>query len=106
MINANFPLQEEDGSVPGSADSLIFDMDGTLWDASDTYTAAWNEGFRSLNINKHMHRSSLDEIMGWEKKPTLARLLPEFSEDEREEIHQTVVEAQTELIRTRGGILY
>ena len=26
-------------------DGLIFDMDGTLWDAVDTYARIWNEVF-------------------------------------------------------------
>ncbi|HEX3385818.1 MAG TPA: hypothetical protein VHS53_11545 [Mucilaginibacter sp.] len=29
-------------------DSLIFDMDGTLWDAVDTYAASWNIVFAEL----------------------------------------------------------
>ena len=29
-------------------DALIFDMDGTLWDAVDSYSEVWNETFREL----------------------------------------------------------
>jgi len=32
-------------------DSLIFDMDGTLWDAVDTYAASWNLVFNELGID-------------------------------------------------------
>ena len=26
-------------------DALVLDMDGTLWDAVDTYTLCWNKAF-------------------------------------------------------------
>jgi phosphoglycolate phosphatase len=33
-------------------DSLIFDMDGTLWDAVDTYAHSWNVVFTEMGIDK------------------------------------------------------
>lgn len=33
-------------------DALVFDLDGTLWDASEASTHGWNNGLRSLNINR------------------------------------------------------
>ena len=34
-------------------DSLIFDMDGTLWNAVDSYCTIWNTTFDRLNIPHH-----------------------------------------------------
>lgn len=87
-------------------DSLIFDMDGTLWDAGDTYTAAWNHGLKVKNIDRTMHREELDRIMGWEKKQTLAHLLPDHTEEEREAIHEEVHKVLNGMILTMGGIMY
>lgn len=32
-------------------DAYIFDMDGTLWDAVDSYCAVWNETYRQLGLD-------------------------------------------------------
>jgi phosphoglycolate phosphatase len=87
-------------------DSLIFDMDGTLWDATETYTAAWNEGFKAMNINKVMSRGMLDHMMGWEKQKVLDHTFPDYPADMQEKIFESIVAAQDRLIPALGGILY
>ena len=45
-------------------DSLIFDMDGTLWDAVDSYVEVWNVTSRELNIEYTVTREDLLRHMG------------------------------------------
>ncbi|WP_369124785.1 HAD family hydrolase, partial [Mucilaginibacter sp. 10I4] len=45
-------------------DSLIFDMDGTLWDAVDTYAHSWNVVFAELGIDKTITRDVLAGMVG------------------------------------------
>jgi phosphoglycolate phosphatase len=87
-------------------DSLIFDMDGTLWDAGDCYTAAWNKGLKLMNVDKVFQRSTLDHLMGWERKKALEYILPEYDENEREAIYEEVVKAQDEMLPITGGKMY
>jgi phosphoglycolate phosphatase len=87
-------------------DSLIFDMDGTLWDAADTYTMSWNILFQRLNINRVMTRDELLQRIGWEGKKVMAAILPEFTEDERIEMYGMVNLIRREIIPIHGGILY
>lgn len=87
-------------------DSLIFDMDGTLWDAIDTYAAAWNESFKKMNIDRAINKELFSGIMGWERKKALEHMLPEYEEDFREAIYETVVKTQDDLIPEMGGVLY
>lgn len=35
-------------------DSILFDMDGTLWDAIDTYADIWNEAFREIGSDQRL----------------------------------------------------
>jgi phosphoglycolate phosphatase len=87
-------------------DSLIFDMDGTLWDAVDTYTESWNLMFKRLNLEKVMLRQQLLERIGWEGSKVMAATLPEFDEEKRKEIYDEVNGIRRELLPKNGGILY
>jgi phosphoglycolate phosphatase len=87
-------------------DSLIFDMDGTLWDAVDTYTESWNLVFRKLNIDKVILREEMLERVGWEGGKVMQAVLPEFDEERRKEIYNDVNGIRRELLPKNGGILY
>lgn len=45
-------------------DSLIFDMDGTLWDAVDSYCEIWNVTSGQLGIDRVVTRDELIDLMG------------------------------------------
>lgn len=45
-------------------DSLIFDMDGTLWDAGDSYAEVWNVTNRMTGIGRTVQRNELIQLMG------------------------------------------
>jgi phosphoglycolate phosphatase len=87
-------------------DSLIFDMDGTLWDASETYVSAWNEGFKTMRIDRSFSRGDLDYMMGWDRRRVLEHTFPDYPEDQQEHIYETIVAAQDRLLPEIGGVLY
>lgn len=87
-------------------DGLIFDMDGTLWDAVSTYTKSWNDYFEANNIDKIFTDENLFQYMGWEQDPYLKEVLPEFSIEERNSIYTEVINLQYSNINTQGGRLY
>ncbi len=45
-------------------DSIIFDMDGTLWDAVDSYCKVWDVTFASFGLDTRISRSDLMKCMG------------------------------------------
>ena len=87
-------------------DSIIFDMDGTLWDAVDTYAGSWDIVFKELDINKTMPRDELAKMVGWEGKKVLEAIMPEYDEERRQAIYARVNEVRRELLPKNGGILY
>ncbi|TWR25798.1 HAD family hydrolase [Mucilaginibacter pallidiroseus] len=87
-------------------DSLIFDMDGTLWDAVDTYAHSWNVVFQEMGIEKHIDRSVIAPMVGWEGKKVIETLMPEFDQQKRLDIYATVNDRRHLLIGDMGGILY
>lgn len=87
-------------------DSLIFDMDGTLWDAVDTYTESWNVIFKKLNVGRSMSREFLRTRIGWDGHKVMQAVLPEFDEARRREIYDEVNQLRREMLPKNGGILY
>ncbi len=53
--------------APLSCDGLIFDMDGTLWDAVDSYVKIWNATIAECGI--HRAPVTRDELIAQMGKP-------------------------------------
>ncbi len=87
-------------------DSLIFDMDGTLWDAVDTYVESWCLIFKRLNLNRTMVREELLERIGWDGEKVMQAVLPEFDSDRRKDIYDEVNGIRRRLLQQKGGVLY
>ncbi len=87
-------------------DSLIFDMDGTLWDAVDSYVMSWNEGVKLENIDRVFTRKDLDHVMGWERGKVLPFMFPDKTTEEQERIYETINQCRAKIISKYGGVLY
>jgi phosphoglycolate phosphatase len=87
-------------------DSLIFDMDGTLWDATDSYVLAWNEGLKKYGINQSVDRPLLDSMMGLERNKVYKKVFSSLPEAEYDLLYKTINEAQDGILPKLGGILY
>ena len=87
-------------------DSIIFDMDGTLWDAVDTYTESWNIVFGDLGIDKTVDRDELAKMVGWEGKKVWNAIMPGYSVEKQEEIYAKVNDVRKVLLPQKGGVLY
>lgn len=44
--------------------ALIFDIDGTLWDATEQFCTVWNTVIRSLGIERRLTVGEVRSIMG------------------------------------------
>lgn len=58
-------------------DGLIFDMDGTLWDAVDSYAEVWNRTLADCGVHRQpIRRDELIAMMGMHLEDIMAALLP------------------------------
>lgn len=65
-------------------DSLIFDMDGTLWDAVDSYATIWNRTLAEVGVNTvPVTRARLMKTMGLPLESILSQLIPDLADKER-----------------------
>ncbi|HEX8548929.1 MAG TPA: HAD-IA family hydrolase [Cytophagaceae bacterium] len=87
-------------------DSIIFDMDGTLWDATDSYVECWNIAAERLKFPTKVDRKMLESVMGWDEKKAYEFLFPELEEEKIKQLASTVSDIQDELIPQLGGEIY
>ncbi len=87
-------------------DSIIFDMDGTLWDPMDLYVSSWNAGLKDAGVPKSVTKDDIKPLMGIEGKKVLAIMLPEYNEDERQEIYGFINRQRSSLIEKGQGNLF
>lgn len=91
--------------ITPTPDSIIFDMDGTLWDAVDSYCAIWNATSDSLGISRRVTRADLLDGMG----QTLDRIINKvFGHDFslREPYLKALLKNEKEMTVKLGGRLY
>ncbi len=72
-------------------DSLIFDMDGTLWDNVDSYTIVWNKGLEMKGYDSRVTREDLLGLMGKEARVMLDTILPGGSKEAQDELFDEVI---------------
>lgn len=87
-------------------DSLIFDMDGTLWDATDSYVMAWNEGLKSANRIETVNNYELNSIMGLERDKVFKKLFPTLSMADYDDVYAAICKAQDRIIPQKCGVFY
>ncbi|MEG1586436.1 MAG: HAD family hydrolase [Bacteroidales bacterium] len=87
-------------------DSLIFDMDGTLWDAVDSYVWIWNEGFRQLNLPKRFTREEMIGYMGKQPDELIAECLKDSPDVDITTVYKSVFGLQEKTMPLLGGNLY
>ena len=89
----------------GAIDSLIFDMDGTLWDAVDSYAVIWNVTLDQLGIEHQIvTREDLLRLMGSYLDDILQKLIPNV--DQRAKVLELTMLNEASMMPTLGGNLY
>ncbi len=87
-------------------DSIIFDMDGTLWNPMELYLQAWNNGLKDSGVNKLLTAEEIKPLMGVEYKKVLDTILPGYSQQKQQEVHLNIERHRRDLIGKGLGELY
>jgi len=86
-------------------DALIFDMDGTLWDAVDSYCIIWDKTLDEMGVcHRHVTRTELLGMMGMYLNDIIARLAPEMTGNT--EFLARLEENEARMMPVLGGRLY
>lgn len=88
-------------------DSIIFDLDGTLWDSSANVVVAWQTAKEQVDyIKEDFTRPKIHSITGMTYKAIFETLLPYLTEEQREEFKTLAGKYELEILYQKGGDLY
>lgn len=86
---------------------LIFDLDGTLWDASQQVADSWNEILREYGLSlPPFTAKDMRSVMGRPMDEIAKALLPGLNIPERRTLFRRCEEYEVEYVSEHGGILY
>lgn len=81
--------------------SIIFDVDGTLWDSTDTVAKAWSKAV-SIEITS----AQLKSLFGQTMEAIAAQLFPDETAERQLELMQQCCDMEEAMLRTHPGALY
>lgn len=89
-------------------DGIIFDLDGTMWDATYVLVDSWNQAYesRKLPARRPITREDLKACMGLLIPDIAAKLYPECDEQTQLAIMRAAEAFEETMLLERGGILY
>ena len=88
-------------------DSIIFDLDGTIWDPIDTVLSAWNSCIKEHSqIKRQLTRTDFEETMGLQMNDISKKFFPSLNESERKQLITECCHIEREYVKKYGGKLY
>ena len=88
-------------------DGILFDLDGTLWDAVEGICRGWNDGFVECGLEPRLTVPQLRACMGLLMEDIAARILPEIRDPAaRMAVMEVCYRHQLAYLAERGGTLY
>ena len=89
-------------------DSIVFDLDGTLWDSIGGIAASWNEALAEHfpDVPRRLSAEDVQAVLG-KTIPEIGRIFfPGLAQARIEEIMAYCCEAESEYLAVHGGRLY
>jgi len=87
-------------------DSIIFDMDGTLWNATNSYALIWNQTCEFYGIKSSFSGADLEKFMGMRIEEILDNLLGYNIPISKKSFLKTLGENENQMMPLLGGILF
>jgi phosphoglycolate phosphatase len=87
-------------------DSILFDLDGTLWDSAEGCCAAWNIAFERMKLEKRITADELHGYMGMHMLDIARAMFPGIDDQLAGEIIKLCCEYEDEYLAEHGGTLF
>lgn len=90
-----------------AVEAIIFDLDGTIWDATDTTFRAWKQVMEQhKNVTTPLTKELLKSYMGLQLEEIARRHMGYIDEEERVKIINECSDFQNVILEKEGAILY
>lgn len=93
-----------------AADSIIFDLDGTLWDSSDNVAASWNTAIGRMGLPQlkdiDLTREDMRRFMGKAMDEIAELMFDMLPKNERMEALEKCISYENDYIAVHGGRLF
>lgn len=88
-------------------DGILFDLDGTLWNATDAITVSWAEALKDApDVEQLPTKEQLESVMGMTAEELMATLFPTLTKERHLELFERCCQVENVYLREHGGILY
>ena len=85
---------------------MIFDLDGTLWDATGMAAKIWNETFERRRLPLRMSAKDVKRQMGKTMEEIGRSFFPDLTEAQRRDIMEELSLQEVARMREGGGLLF
>ena len=87
--------------------AVIFDLDGTLWDATEKATEVWNRVLlKHSESDLHVDQKTISEVMGKQLTDIVRILFPALQEEKRQQILKDFERTEVQYLYEYGATLY
>ena len=86
-------------------DALIFDIDGTLWNACAASAKGWNLGLSKLGINQNITAEQIESVAGYPFEKCIELILPGL-QDQHANLLDILNNGEIESLNSEGGIFF
>ena len=88
-------------------DGILFDLDGTLWDATQAVTVSWELALRGQpDVQAPPTRQQLESVMGMTGEDLMRTLFPQLSPERHRELFDRCCQVENDYLRQHGGVLF
>ena len=89
-----------------SKKAILFDLDGTLWNALDTITEAWNKAMKEYNLKYSFSLETMKSFMGLTPKETAPLAFKDVDLNKGLEYFVLCLNEEIKYLRVHPGKLY
>ncbi|MBQ9232795.1 MAG: HAD family hydrolase [Lachnospiraceae bacterium] len=89
-------------------EAIMFDLDGTLWNATDNIIKAWDKAIGEFDElkDRQISEKELQSVFGMPMDTITDILFPELSKERQDEVMQRCCEVENDYLNEHGGVLY
>jgi phosphoglycolate phosphatase len=88
-------------------DSIVFDLDGTLWDTCESCALGWNAVCKRLDIDfRDITANDVRRVMGKPHEQCIRETFREVSNDQLQALIELTMTEDNLMVQLHGGVLY